>query len=311
MKIKTVFVLLTLLPFVLLIVACPKAPTDPTSTTTPSKPNPPTSTSDSGSPYNLSVTSASSSLGSTFSDGDTISLTYTIKNTGSAALTNLTNSHYLIGTLSPVSTFAQLTNVFVAANYFGLDAMNLAVNASSNYSLNFPIGTMGNAGSNYYFYVFVGPNYVESSLDDDFKLVGQAQKVANPNTWYLETYANQNTGEQGDSYLELYNSTGTTLLAQDDDAGDGAYSKIATNLASGTYLLKLRGFSGSDAFSYSLAVYKGISRPAGNGSNGTKTTADSYEPNNTSATATLISTNTAIFGSLTAGESDWFQITIP
>jgi len=53
-----------------------------------------------------------------------------------------------------------------------------------------------------------------------------------------------NSGDQTDTYIELYASDCTTLLAQDDDSGPGFYSLISNFIApyTGRYNLKVRGY---------------------------------------------------------------------
>lgn len=64
-------------------------------------------------------------------------------------------------------------------------------------------------------------------------------------TYVLQT---TNAGGGGDTYLELYDTNGTTVLRQDDDSGDGYASRIEwTAPAGGLYYAKVRHFSPSRA----------------------------------------------------------------
>lgn len=60
-----------------------------------------------------------------------------------------------------------------------------------------------------------------------------------------------------DSYLELYQSNGTTLIAQDDDGGAGGCAKlVTTSLGPGVYYLKVTAAPGASpaTFPYMLDV---------------------------------------------------------
>ena len=62
-------------------------------------------------------------------------------------------------------------------------------------------------------------------------------------------------GTLRDSVLYLYDGNGTTLLAQDDDGGDGLASRIQwTAPATGTYYLDVAAYANSYAGSYTLDV---------------------------------------------------------
>ena len=58
-----------------------------------------------------------------------------------------------------------------------------------------------------------------------------------------------------DTYIYLYSTNGTTVLAQDDDGGEGAASMIDWNCSSsGTYYVKVRHYYGSETESYNISV---------------------------------------------------------
>ena len=68
------------------------------------------------------------------------------------------------------------------------------------------------------------------------------------------TYVLETSG-QIDTYLELYNSDGTTLIGSDNDGGAGLNSRISWNCpTSGTYFGKVRGYSSDIAGLYSLSL---------------------------------------------------------
>jgi hypothetical protein len=67
----------------------------------------------------------------------------------------------------------------------------------------------------------------------------------------------------GDSKLYLYGSDGTTQLAYDDDSGPGLYSQFTYNFtATGTYYLKVIGYSASYTGGYVLNVGSPVPPPA-------------------------------------------------
>jgi len=65
-----------------------------------------------------------------------------------------------------------------------------------------------------------------------------------------------NSGDNTDTYIELYANDCSTLLAQDDDSGPGFYSMISNFIApyTGVYNLKVRGYSGSSTGPYKFYV---------------------------------------------------------
>jgi Zn-dependent metalloprotease len=109
-----------------------------------------------------------------------------------------------------------------------------------------------------------------------------------------------NLGSRSDTVLELYDTDGVTLLASDDDGGDGLASRIAwTAPADGTYYVRAHHFSssvsGSDT-NYDLQV-----------TGTTSGSADSFEPDDTPAQASTITVNGAIqtHNFHDAGDEDW------
>jgi hypothetical protein len=61
-------------------------------------------------------------------------------------------------------------------------------------------------------------------------------------------------GGSCDTYLELYDTCGGPILAQDDDSGPGLYSLITNYVAThaGTYIVKCRGYSTSTTGNYKM-----------------------------------------------------------
>ena len=67
--------------------------------------------------------------------------------------------------------------------------------------------------------------------------------------WYRFTTAATGTviietsGPSGDTVMDLYQSDGTTLIASDDDGGNGTFSRISRSLSAGTYYVRVTSFS--------------------------------------------------------------------
>lgn len=61
-------------------------------------------------------------------------------------------------------------------------------------------------------------------------------------------------GSSTDTYLELYDACGGSILADDDDSGPGLFSLISQFIAPypGTYYVKVRGYSSSTVGAYTL-----------------------------------------------------------
>lgn len=91
-----------------------------------------------------------------------------------------------------------------------------------------------------------------------------------------------------DSQMELWDATGTNVLAFNDD-GQSLQSSFWMNLAAGTYNLKVDGYSATTAGAYSLDVSVPGSKPL----NGNE-----VEPNDVLATATPVADGAQIGGSL-------------
>jgi hypothetical protein len=81
-----------------------------------------------------------------------------------------------------------------------------------------------------------------------------------------------------DTQMELYDATGTNVLAFNDD-GQSLLSSLFLKLSSGTYKLKVVGFSASTAGAYTLDVSDTSWKPP---------TGIELEPNDTVATANLV-----------------------
>lgn len=74
--------------------------------------------------------------------------------------------------------------------------------------------------------------------------------------WSYSIWTAEGTPADGmDTYLELFDSNGTTLLYEDDDGGDGAFSQIDfTAPTSKTVYARVTGYSDSSTGSYALQV---------------------------------------------------------
>ncbi len=61
----------------------------------------------------------------------------------------------------------------------------------------------------------------------------------------------------GDTYISLYNSTGSTLIVSDDDSGNGYYSLITRSaLAAGTYTVRVQSYNQASSITgYTIRVY--------------------------------------------------------
>jgi hypothetical protein len=110
------------------------------------------------------------------------------------------------------------------------------------------------------------------------------------------------THSVGDLDLELYASDGTTRLTT--AAGVTGLEEVSlSGRAAGTYYAKVVGYNGASNSSYSLRF--SIGQNSG-------FTADRWESNNTSATATPIrqATETLNGATITAGDQDWYSFTL-
>src|SRR5205823_5421122 len=99
----------------------------------------------------------------------------------------------------------------------------------------------------------------------------------------------------------------TNEIDSDDDSGDGFYSLITRSgdsaLAPGTYYVRVNEFGGDDVLSsYNIRVT----------ASGASNTGDAYEPDDTAALASVISTDgTRQYHSFHVGtDVDWVQFTL-
>jgi hypothetical protein len=103
-----------------------------------------------------------------------------------------------------------------------------------------------------------GTGGISASTDADYWVVN----VAVIGLWTITTDAGP-TPALGDSYLHLYGPDGVTQIASDDDSGPGAYSMISYNFtATGTYYVKVRGYSASYIGNYVINVGSPVPPPA-------------------------------------------------
>jgi hypothetical protein len=80
-------------------------------------------------------------------------------------------------------------------------------------------------------------------------------------TGKVYTITTSNLGASNDTYMYLYDTNGTTILAQDDDSGPGLGSQIVwTAPSNGTYYVRVRhliNVGGCTGYNYDLAVTEG------------------------------------------------------
>ncbi len=104
-----------------------------------------------------------------------------------------------------------------------------------------------------------------------------------------------------DTQLELWDAAGTVILAFNDDSRVSA-SDLTINLAAGTYLVKIDGFSATTAGNYAFEIGELPAKPY---------TAVEVEPNDTVATPQLVALDCQINGNLSGPtDQDWYQITL-
>ncbi|MBM4035987.1 MAG: hypothetical protein FJ291_29985 [Planctomycetes bacterium] len=77
--------------------------------------------------------------------------------------------------------------------------------------------------------------------------------AATTDTYTVETWA----GSLADNFVGLYAADQTTLLAQDNDSGDGASGRIVQPLNPGTYFVKVRANNPADMGTYYVRVTTG------------------------------------------------------
>lgn len=104
------------------------------------------------------------------------------------------------------------------------------------------------------------------------------------NTYILET---TNLGGAADTYLTLYDTDGTSTLAQNDDGGNGLASRIEwVAPASGVYYAMIRHYSSEASGSETNYDFQIVG-------SGTSGSADSYEPDDSAGSAGSITPNGA------------------
>jgi hypothetical protein len=102
-----------------------------------------------------------------------------------------------------------------------------------------------------------------------------------------------------DTTLDLYNSGGT-LIASDEDGGDGFLSKISVVLQPGTYYVNVWSFFAGYYFPYGLTLT--LSEPP----------LEEVEPNNDCATANAVSLGDSVLANIDpAADYDSFRLTVP
>jgi hypothetical protein len=103
-----------------------------------------------------------------------------------------------------------------------------------------------------------GTGGISASTDVDFWVLN----VTVLGAWTINTDAGA-APALVDSKMYLYGSDGTTQLAYDDDSGPGFYSQFTYNFtATGTYYLKVIGYSASYTGNYVLNVGSPVPPPA-------------------------------------------------
>ncbi len=101
-----------------------------------------------------------------------------------------------------------------------------------------------------------------------------------------------------DTVFELFDSTGTTLLAVNDDT-DAFFSALSVDLAAGTYQLRVTGWGPTTAGPYQLE----LGEVATVGNTGTEN-----EPNDSLGQADPLAGGDVIDGVLGSGDEDWYRI---
>ncbi|MFB3908619.1 MAG: PPC domain-containing protein [Candidatus Eisenbacteria bacterium] len=94
----------------------------------------------------------------------------------------------------------------------------------------------------------VTPAYLDAGNEDWYSFTVNAGDAITVGTQEV------NPGDYADTYIELYFECGGTILAEDDDSGPSTYSLIQEWIApqTGTYNLKVRGFSASSYGPYEV-----------------------------------------------------------
>ena len=121
----------------------------------------------------------------------------------------------------------------------------------------------------------------------------------------LEVYTTGSTDTVG----SLQNAGGTEL-ANNDDAGEGRNFRIERTVSAGAYYVQVRGFSRSTTGRYTLHVRFNASSPGDGGDGG----GDDHGDTRADATSIAVDTNFSIEvttnGALTAGDTDYFRVTV-
>ena len=104
-----------------------------------------------------------------------------------------------------------------------------------------------------------------------------------------------------DTVLTLFDATGTTMLAENDDQRD-LLSDITIELPAGNYCVRVTGFLPVTTGSYSLDFAS--TAPIA------FTAAEAAEPNASMSTATNLACGEEVSGELTAGDSDWYKLVL-
>ena len=112
-----------------------------------------------------------------------------------------------------------------------------------------------------------------------------------------------NTSGATDTHGTLENAAGGTLAA-DDDGGSGSNFEVSAAVGAGTYYVKVRGYSGSTTGDYQLHVaFTPSGTPPGPPDDGD-------DHGDTRATATSVAAPSSTAGTLTAGDVDYFAVTV-
>jgi pimeloyl-ACP methyl ester carboxylesterase len=141
------------------------------------------------------------------------------------------------------------------------------------------------------------PGNIETAGDNDYF------RITIPSSGTLTVYTTGTT----DTYGYLLNN-GAQELASNDDDGDGANFSVTRTVTAGTYYIKVRNYYSDRTGSYTLvSSFSGTSTPS------TPPPTTSTDDHGSSPTgATPIEPNSRTPGNIeTAGDNDYFRITIP
>ncbi len=104
----------------------------------------------------------------------------------------------------------------------------------------------------------------------------------------------------GDSVIALYNVANEEDAVEDDEGGDGSWSRLFQRLEPGRYEVLVLAADERDQFDYTLAI-EAVACPA---------QATEEEPNNGAASANAILLPTEVSGTLVAGDPDCFRFVL-